>query len=217
MSRRAGFFKPRVFRWRSRVTESSPHRDPWRYPALALWIAFFLVGMAPEEIFYWLRDLSVVLPQHALVNSHHLLTLAMACYVGLFAYHRCTDVGMPLRDAQDRGLQTTIIGLIAFISVDFRLLFSAYSDSFLQYRFVLYFVGFSKLLAWWSLMTIFIRYYGFDDDYAFAGIPSLFPSSMFGNKRKSEKSQHESVSCVPAPPAVNEENPAKETPQDNQD
>jgi hypothetical protein len=35
----------------------------------------------------------------------------------------------------------------------------------------------SKLVAWWSLLALFIRYYTFGDDHVFAGIPSLFPST----------------------------------------
>lgn len=151
--------------------------DLWRAPALALWIVFFLIGLAPEEMFYWLRAFAGVLPQRALINSHHLVTLGLAGYVGLFGYHRCLDVGLSSRDAQDRGLQLTVLGLIAFLAVDFRLLLEAHLNPIFQYRLFTYFVGVSKLVSWWALMALFVRYYGFGDDHAFAGIPSVFPST----------------------------------------
>jgi len=159
------------------VSEVPRKHDLWRAPALLLWILFFLIGLAPEETFYWLREFAGVLPQRALINSHYLVTLGLAGYVGMFVYHRCLDVGLTSRDAQDRGLQLTVVGLVAFLSVDFRLLLEAHLNPIFQYRVFTYFVGASKLVAWWSLMALFVRYYGFGDDHAFAGIPSLFPST----------------------------------------
>lgn len=159
-------------------------RDFWRVPAFILWILFFLIGLAPEEVFFWLREAAGVLPQRALVNSYHLITLGLAGYVGLFCYHRCLDAGLSPREAQDRGLQLIVVGLVAFLSVDFRLLVTAHMNPIFQYRLTTYFVGISKLVAWWSLMTLFIRYYAFREDRVFTRIPSLFPSSHRRSKNE---------------------------------
>jgi len=159
------------------VNDTIRERDPWRIPALILWIGFFLIGLAPEYVYFWLREASGVLPQHALVNSHHLITLGLACYLGLFCYHRCIEAGLSSRAAQDRGIQLAVVGLVAFLSVDFRLLLAAYMSPMFKYRVTVYLIGISKLVAWWSLMTLIIRYYAFRDGRIFAAIPSLFPSA----------------------------------------
>ena len=159
------------------MSDTPRNRDLWRVPTLALWIVFFLIGLAPEQAYLWLRDLAGVLPQRALVNSYHLVTLALAGYVGLFCHYRCLGAGLSPREAQDRGLQLTVVGLVAFLAVDFRLLLVAHTDPIFQYRLATYFIGVSKLVAWWSLLALFIRYYTFGDDHVFAGIPSLFPST----------------------------------------
>ena len=182
------------------MSDTSRNRDPWRAPALTLWILFFLIGLAPEQAYYWLREFAGVLPQRALVNSYHLVTLGLAAYVGLFSYNRCLEAGLSPREAQDRGLQLTVVGLVAFLSVDFRLVLTAHLNPIFQYRLVTYFVGASKLIAWWSLMALFIRYYGFGDGRAFAGVPSLFPSTR--------REKH----AVRQPSASNEETPSLSPP-----
>ncbi len=186
-------------------------RDFWRAPTLALWILFFLVGLAPEQAFSWLRDVAIVLPQRALINSYHLLTLALACYVGFFSYNRCLDSGLTSREAQDRGLQLTVLGLVAFLAFDFRLLLSAYQNPIFQYRLVTYFVGVSKLVAWWSLMALFIRYYAFGEDRAFAEVPSLFPSTR-GGERESRRESPAS-NAASSSPAHDETERTQETEQ----
>ena len=171
------------------MNDTIRERDWWRVPALILWIAFFTVGLAPEYVYFWLREAAGVLPQHALVNSHHLITLGLACYLGLFCYHRCIDAGLSPREAQDRGVQLTVVGLVAFLSVDFRLLLTAYMSPIFKYRVTIYLIGISKLAAWWSLMTLIIRYYAFRDDRIFAAIPSLFPSARRERRRVNSSPQ----------------------------
>jgi hypothetical protein len=170
------------------VSGTTRDRDVWRVPAFILWIFFFLIGLAPEEVYFWLREVAGVLPQRALVNSYHLITLGLAGYLGLFCYHRCLDAGLSPREAQDRGLQLTVVGLVAFLSFDFRLLVTAHMNSIFQYRLTTYFVGISKLVAWWALMALFIRYYAFREDRVFAGIPSLFPSTHRRSKNEASTS-----------------------------
>jgi hypothetical protein len=171
------------------VSGANPGHDRWRIPALALWIVFFLIGLAPEYVYLWLREVAGVLPQRAIVNSHHLITLGLACYIGLFGYHRCIDGGLSPREAQDRGLQLTVVGLVAFLSVDFRLLVSAYMAPLFQHRLTTYFLAISKLVAWWSLLTLMIRYYALQDDRVFPAIPSLFPSARRGERAAAHDTQ----------------------------
>ncbi len=47
----------------------------------------------------------------------------------------------------------------------------------MQTRFQVYLVGIGKLLAWWYLVSLLIRYYAFADHTVFARIPAIFPST----------------------------------------
>ena len=169
--------------WRCYVNEPSRSSDLWRFPAFLLWLAFLLVGLAPEPVFLSLREWGGVLPQHAWINSHHLLTLVWAGYVGLFCYHRCRDAGLGAYEAQDRGLMLTLVALVAFLPLDFEVLFTAHSNPLMQYRSVVYGVGLAKCAAWWWLAVVFTRYYLFGVSDVFVRIPSVFPSTHKSGER----------------------------------
>ena len=144
---------------------------------MLLWVAFLTVGLIPEPVFYALRESGGVLPHRALVNSPYLVTLMLAAYVILFAFHRCTEAGLTPYLAQDRALQLGVVALVAFLPLDFAVLFTAHLHPLIQSRFLLYLVGVAKLAAWWYLFTLLLRYYVFRIDDVFARIPSLFPST----------------------------------------
>ncbi len=162
------------------------HRDHWRWPTLVLWFIFFLVGLVPEPIYWALREWSGVLTQDALVNSSHLLTLVLAGYVAVFAFHRCLDAGMAHREAQDRSLQLGVISMVAFLPVPLDMLFFAHDMPLMQHRASLYFAGAAKFIAWWFLMYLFVAYYAFNADDVFARIPSLFPSTRRSHAVRTE-------------------------------
>ena len=159
------------------MKEPSHSYDVWRFPAFLLWLAFLLVGLAPEPVFLLLRQWSGVLPQHAWINSHHLLTLVWSGYVGLFCYHRCRDAGLGAYEAQDKGLMLVLVGLLACLPIDFEVLFTAHTNPLIQYRSVVYGVGLSKCAAWWWIAAVFTRYYLFGVNDVFVRIPSVFPST----------------------------------------
>jgi len=151
--------------------------DLWRAPALALWLLVFLVGLAPEPVFLALRLLAHVTTQDALVNSPFLITIALAAYVGLFALKRCTEVGIPAPQAQDKALQVGIMGLVAFLPFHFPSLVDAYVNPLVPNPAVVYGTGAAKMVVWCYLLSLFIRYYAFGSDAAFAKVQAIFPSS----------------------------------------
>jgi hypothetical protein len=157
------------------VSAPEDKSDYWRLPAFILWVLFFLVGLAPEPVFMTLREWSGVLPQRAVVNSPHLITVAFAGYVALFCWHRCRDAGLSHWESQDRALQLGVVALVAFLPVDFLTVFTAHTNPLVQHRFSLYLVGIGKLATWW--LSMFVRYYAFGADRVFAHVPSLFPSA----------------------------------------
>jgi hypothetical protein len=152
-------------------------RDLWRYPTLLLWFVFFFVGLAPQPVFLLLREAGGVLPQYALVNSPYLITVIFAAYIALFSLHRCGESELPLHLAQDKALQLGVIALIAFLPVELEILITAHTYPLMQNRFLLYLAGAGKLVAWWYLFSLMLRYYVFRLDDVFARVPSVFPSA----------------------------------------
>lgn len=158
---------------------SDPVKTPdwWRLPTLLLWILFFLIGLMPNPVYESLRTVAAVLPQRAMVNSPYLITILFAAYVALFCFHRCQDAGLTPHGAQDRAFQMGLLGLVAFLPVDFRALPTAYFQAPMQDQLRIYVSAGGKSLAWLFMMSLFIRYYLFSDARAFAAIPSFFPSA----------------------------------------
>lgn len=151
--------------------------DFWRIPTFVLWLAFFAIGLAPEPAFLLLRDIAGVLPQRALVNSARMITVMMAAYMAVFASNRCIQSGLSQAGAQDRALQIGIMALAAFLPIDFVTLFTLHLNPLAQDKALNYAAGGIKILAWWYLLSLFIRYYLFGQEDAFASMRSLFPSS----------------------------------------
>lgn len=137
-------------------------RDVWRVPTLCLWMVFLAVGLFPEATFLGLRALGRVMPQHALVNSPFLLTLLLAVFLGVFTWHRCTLLQMAQPEAQDKGLHLTIIGLVAFLPVDFASIAAAHSNPLIQHLLLIYAGGVAKLMCWVYVLFMILRCYLLD-------------------------------------------------------
>jgi len=159
------------------VVSASRQYDLWRYATFLLWFVLFLAGLVPEPVFLLLRQAGGVLTQRAIVNSPNALTVALAGYVVLFVYHRCRDVDDSPGAAQDKALQMGVVALLAFMPVDLGSVLAAHKAPVLAQRLMLYGAALFKLMAWWSLLALFVRYYLFRGDRAFAEIASLFPST----------------------------------------
>jgi len=169
------------------VSESPDRQDVWRFPALLLWLLFFIVGLAPEPVYYLLRQAGGVVPQYAIVNSPQALTVGFAAYLAVFSLNRCRAAGLSLPAAQDRALLVGVLGLAAFLPVDFLRLIQLYLNPETQGRLFVYLnyaAAAVKVAAWWYLLSVMVRYYLGAED-AFAEIPSIFPSS--GNNKNSLK------------------------------
>ena len=150
--------------------------DPWRAPALLLWLVLLLAGLAPEVVFFLLREAGAVVTQRALVNSPHWITVAFSAYAGFFCLGRCIEAGVPVSRAQDKALQLGVVSLVAFLPFDFRQVLAAYVSPLVP-GLLVYPVVLGKVLAWLYLVVLVFSYYGLGNDRAFANVPSLFPSS----------------------------------------
>jgi hypothetical protein len=160
--------------------------DWWRLPTLGLWTLFFAVGLLPEPFFFALRDWGGVTTFNALVNSPYVLSLALAGYIGFFAFHRCRQALLSIFESQDRALQLTLIALVAFLPIDPVTAITAYKAPSIITTTAVYLAVGLKLGGWLYLVVLFARYYlgGIDD--VFSRIPSMFPSTRRAAATKEE-------------------------------
>ncbi|MCX5770486.1 MAG: hypothetical protein NTZ09_09480 [Candidatus Hydrogenedentes bacterium] len=161
------------------MNETVTTRDPWRAAAFGLWELFFLVGLLPEPVFRLLRDAGGVLPQRAVINSPYAITLGLAGIVAVFAYNQCRGRGLSHGESGDKSLQYLIVGLVAFLPVDFIGVLNAVGNELVQNRSTIYISTAAKSVAWLYLTVLICKYYlGYDS--AFVSMPSFFPSTRRG-------------------------------------
>ncbi|GMU92905.1 MAG: hypothetical protein AMXMBFR4_19630 [Candidatus Hydrogenedentota bacterium] len=179
------------------MNESKPQFDFWILPTVLMWVVYFLAGLDPELLYNTVRDAGWVVTQNAMVNSPHLVTLAFAGYLGLFAYHRCLESGLPKMDAKARALQVGILGLLAFLSFSLSQLrnLSYIPDQTL--RVVVIAVSAVKLVAWFTLLGMVLRYYLLGHTDVFANIGSMFPSTY--RQEKEPLGDRSSVAWIDSP------------------
>ena len=159
-------------------------RNFWDLASLPLWFAFFSAGLFPEPVFYALRDWSQVAAQTAFVNTSAVITVAFSGYLGFFAYRRCRDGGLDEGESQSRAVMVVLIGFLAFSEipaygsqVEVRTLLEQ-AFNYRQIldgtdRFAVLFMGWSKLLAWWYLGSLIVRYHLAGNRGIFARVPRL--------------------------------------------
>ena len=160
----------------------------WDFWTLLLWSLFFAAGLVPEPVFVTLRQIAAVPMQSAFVNSSAVITVGFAVYLALFARRRCLDSGLSPGGAQSRAVQVGLIGLLAFLELPSRGGFSdgrtllylvvrshEIHDTYLKT--VVLAVGISKLVAWWYLFSMILRYHAFGTRDVFTRMSGLFPSA----------------------------------------
>lgn len=160
----------------------------WDIPSLVLWTGFFVTGLVPELVFYYLRSVSGVVSQTAFVNSSSVITFGFAIYLGLFSYRRCLDSPVSPSEAAGKGVQVGVLALVAFLEIPRPS--GAYETTTLLFEFLHYrdiaqhegrravlLVGSAKIVAWWYLYSLMVRYYVFGKKRTFAQTLSFFPSA----------------------------------------
>lgn len=167
------------------MSETRPKWDFWKLPTLLLWMVFFGAGLAPGTVFEFLRIQGNVLVQNALINSSHMITIALAGYLAMFVFNRCLMAGTSSEEAQDKAIQVAIFAWIAFLPLDFGDVRHAYANPLLRNRTVIYFAAAMKLTAWWLLLSMMLRYYLLRGEQVFSNMICLFP----GTKPASDTSE----------------------------
>lgn len=167
----------------------------WDFLTLGLWSVLFVAGLVPDLAFYALREWAFVSPRTAVVNTPAVLTLAFSAYFAFFVLRRCRESGLTEVEAQGRAIQAGLLGIIAFLYLPSSGGASAGGPSPYEARTVLellinfqqinngllkgivLFIGWSKLLTWWYLLSLVVRYHAFGNRAVFAAMPSFFYSA----------------------------------------
>lgn len=138
------------------MTPNPTPRDVWRWPAVVLWLVFFLLGLWPEFTFETLRWAGYVFTQNAIINSYNFITWSLTAFFGYFIYHRCVEAGLPPLEALGKAIQLGVLGFVAFIDLPIEQInhIRYASDRVL----VMGTVGL-KLLVWGYLFVLLVRYY----------------------------------------------------------
>lgn len=167
---------------------NEPTSSFWDIPALLLWAAVFAAGLVPDLAFDALRHLAGVTTQNAVINSSYAITFALSGYIAVFVLQRCRDAGAPETEARAKAVVAGCLGLAAFLElpsrgtspfeprtflevfINFRVIDDTYA------RNVILIAGIVKLLSWWFLFALLLRYYAFGNSRVFRTLPAL-PSS----------------------------------------
>lgn len=196
-------------------------RDAWDLMTLTFWFAFFAIGLMPELCFSVFRHAGGVSPYTALVNSSAIITVGFAIYIALFAYRRCRSAGLTSYLSQGKALEVALLALVAFLELPAMragiegrrtllalvLDLGTVEDRYLQA--VILFVAASKLLAWFYLFSLVLRYHAFGNRTVFTQVPSMFPS-MHRDEHSQSRDMTPPASGMPgalAPPEVHDAEP----------
>lgn len=166
----------------------TPARNSWDLFSLCLWSVFFVCGLMPEPAFYFLRDLAGVTAPRALVNNSLAITVSFAAYYAFFAMQRCRDAGTTVGESQARGLQAFVLCLVAFLEFPPRgsssevhtllqLLLTLPELPTASLQAVVLLVSGCKLLTWFYLMSLVLRYHAYGNRAVFARSTILLPSA----------------------------------------
>jgi hypothetical protein len=159
------------------LTDSDHFDALWRLPTYLVWCLLFAVGMAPEEVYFLLREASGVTTQRALINSPHMITLTLSGFLGFFTYFRAREAGCSGMLARGKGLQVFCVGLVAFSNIPLAYLFHLDEIQITFYRNLLLGVAIVKFSAWLYALSTLSRYYFFSGSAVYADMPSLLPST----------------------------------------
>jgi hypothetical protein len=150
---------------------------------MLLWFVFFFVGLFPDLAFTGLRYLAGVVTINAYVNNPDVIVIAFTLYLAVFTFLRAREGGLNDAQAQGRAVQVGIVAIIAFLWQPLGLLAIAgdmMHSGWFQARMLVLLVivlAFMKLVAWFYLLSLIVRYYGFDKRRVFADMVCVFPSA----------------------------------------
>jgi hypothetical protein len=153
------------------------NRDPWRWPAVILWLLFFAAGFTPETVYHFLRETAWVVTQRAWINSFWMLSIMLGGWFAFFTWQRCREARLSPEGCRARTLETGCAALVAFMPVPIDVVMRADRILIVEMRNILIGAMIIKSICWLYLLSIVLRYYLVDGYRVFRRIPSFFPST----------------------------------------
>lgn len=138
------------------MTSNPSARDPWRLPAMLLWLWFFLLGLWPELTFDAFRTAGYVFSQNAVINSYNFVTWSLTAFLAYFVYQRSLEAGLPPMEALGKAIQIGVLAFVAFIDLPIEQIPDIRRPG--DRALVLGTVGL-KLLVWLYLYILVARYH----------------------------------------------------------
>lgn len=167
------------------------HTDLWRLPTYLLWLCLLCVGLAPEILFQKLRDFGMVVPHKAIINSPTIITVCFSLFMAFFVYKVCCENGLANHEAQSRGTQIGLFGLLAFIDMPYEgaflpsmsllelvLSMNSVSNLTMELKMIVISAGLMKFAIWLYLLSLITRYYIFGNERVFANMLPVFPGTV---------------------------------------
>lgn len=167
--------------------------DPWAIGAFILWIVILVMGLLPNETFWFLRRISGVLTQNALLNSPLDIWIGFSAYVAFFTWRRCHESTVLPERAKANALQVGFFACAAFCPIqpkDIQWALQIPDDNLRAYLLtVIGSLTVLKLGAWLYLLSLLFRYYMLHNYSVFSNIPSVFPSIRRAKREHYEKNE----------------------------
>ena len=159
----------------------------WDGLTLGLWSLFFIVGLAPELFFHGFRIVARVTTHHAFVNSSAVITVGFSAYIAFFVSRQCRRAGLNDGDAHGKALQVGILAMIAFLELPSQsavfgtqtlllLMLQSFHMSDPYLRNVILLVGCCKLISWFYLYSLMLRFHLMGRRHVFSRMPTFFLS-----------------------------------------
>ena len=178
--------------------------DLWDGLAALVWSLILLAGLFPEVVFVILRQQGQVTTQQAFINSPWFITYACAGFIGWFTFQRCRESGSREDFAFGKAVQVTVLGLAAFLPLQIEQTPAYLHIPIPSLRYLVLAIITTKVLTWFYLVQLIIRYHLFSGLAVFRGMPLFFPSAMLSERHSREGSVPQDAGD-PEPPADRQE------------
>ncbi|HPU97896.1 MAG TPA: hypothetical protein PLO53_08060 [Candidatus Hydrogenedentes bacterium] len=150
--------------------------DGWSLCLVGLWTLFFILGIFPESVFMYFRNLGAVAGQYALVNSPWAITIGWVAFMAIFVYTHCREAGHDENGSTARAVETGLIALVAFLPMELQLLPGYLEIPYQNLKYLLLGAITAKLLCALYLFLMMLAYSLWWGLGVFENMRTVFPS-----------------------------------------
>jgi len=150
------------------VTDTKPDSRLWAVGLLGLWSLFFAASLMPSLTLLLIREISGVFSSSSRLYSPYIVTLGCALYLFGFVTRRCEESGLDSGESRVRGFYAFVLGLLAFLDFPIGALIRLSDVIDVTDRLIILAAIPIKILAWFYLFSLILRYYLWGNAQVFA-------------------------------------------------